>query len=140
MHPRFSIEIDRPRDFVSIVMNGMLMPRDVSDFFRARKEAHAMLGCARGQHVTLADLRAMKALPHETVDAFAELLTDPQSRARRLAFVVAPTLVRSQLMRALAGRDSRCFDEPAEAEAWLLEEDKAVGEAILPPAAKGGIG
>jgi hypothetical protein len=130
MHPRFSIDIDTPRDLVTIVMNGMLMPVDVFDFFKAREKAHAMLGCAPGQHVTLTDVRAMNIVPHETVDAFASLLTDPQSRARRLAFIVAPTHVRSQLMRALAGRDSRCFADPAEAEAWLLEEDKAGREAV----------
>jgi enoyl-CoA hydratase/carnithine racemase len=133
MHPRFSIEIDRPRDLVTIVMNGMLMPGDMSDFFKARLKARAMLGCATGRHVTLADLREMNILPHETVDAFGALLTDPQSRARRLAFVVASTHVRSQLMRALVGRDSRCFADPAEAEAWLLEEDIAGREAVLPP-------
>jgi hypothetical protein len=26
-------------------------------------------------------------------------------------------------MRALAGRDSRCFADPAEAEAWLVEDE-----------------
>jgi hypothetical protein len=72
----------------------------------------------------------MDILPHGTVDAFGVLLTDPQSRARRLAFAVAPTLVRSQLIRALAGRDSRFFADPAEAEAWLFGEDVAGPEAV----------
>jgi hypothetical protein len=52
------------------------------------------------------------------------LLADPAHRSRRLAFVVSPTLVRSQLMRALASRDSRCFGEVAEAEAWLFAKDE----------------
>lgn len=125
MHPRFSIAIDPKHDLVTIVMNGLLLPGDVSDFFQARRKAHKLLGCAPGRHLTLTDLRAMHILPQETVAAFAALLTDPQSRAHRLAFVVAPTLVRSQLLRALAGRDSRCFADRAEAEAWLLEEDEA---------------
>ena len=94
-----------------------------------QRKAHGMLGCAPGQHLTLADLRAMKILPRETVDAFAALLTDPRPRGRRVAFVVAPTLVRNQLLRALAGRDDRYFAEPAEAKAWLLEE----GETALRP-------
>jgi hypothetical protein len=119
--PRFSIEVVRPRDLVKIVLTGLFMPKDVSDFFEARRKAHAKLACAPGRHVTLTDLRAMNILPQETVGAFGALLTDPQSRARRLAFVVGPTLVRSQLVRALAGRDSRCFADPVEAEAWLLK-------------------
>jgi hypothetical protein len=130
MHSQFSIEVDRRRDLVTIVMTGLLLPEHVADFFEARRRAHKMLACARGRHLTLADLRAMKIMPQETVDAFAALLSDPQSRARRLAFVVAPTLVRKQLMRALAGRDGRCFADPAEAEAWLLEEDEDARAAL----------
>jgi hypothetical protein len=130
MPSQYSFEIDRTRDLVRIVLAGLFMPDDVSDFFEARREAHAMLGCAPGQHVTLTDLRAMKILPRETVAAFAALLIDPQSRARRLAFVVAPTLVRGQLIRVLAGRESRCFADPVEAEAWLFEEDEAAREAV----------
>jgi hypothetical protein len=130
MHPRFSIAIDPKRDLVTIVMNGLLLPGDVSDFFEARREAHKMLNCAPGRHFTLTDLRATHIQTQETVDAFGALLADPQSRARRLAFVVAPTLVRSQLQRALAGRDGRCFADPREAKAWLLEEDEAVREAV----------
>jgi hypothetical protein len=71
----------------------------------------------------------VKIMPQKTVEAFGAHLTDPQNRVRRLAFVVGPTLVRSQLMRALAGRDSsetRCFADPAEAEAWLLEKSARI--------------
>jgi hypothetical protein len=130
MHRRFSIEIDRPRDLVRIVMTGLIMPEDVANFFEARRQAHTMLGCAPRQHVTLTDLRTTKILPQETVAAFQALLADPAFRSRRLAFVVAPTLVRSQLMRALAGRHSRCFFDPAEAEAWLLEDDETLPRAV----------
>jgi hypothetical protein len=131
MDPRFSFEVDRRRNLVKFVLTGLFTPEDVSDFLEARGKAHAKLACAPGQHVTLTDLRAIKILPQKTVDAFSAHLTDPQTRVRRLAFVVAPTLVRPQLMRALAGRDSsdtRCFANPAEAEAWLLEEDEAARE------------
>jgi hypothetical protein len=123
MHPRFSIEVDPANDLVRIVMNGLLLPEHVSEFFEARRRAHAMLDCGPGQHSTLTDLRAMSILPKETVAAFTALLNAPESRARRLAFVIAPTLVRNQLTRILAGRESRCFVEPAEAEAWLLREE-----------------
>ena len=133
MHPRFSFEVDRPRNLVRIVLSGLFKPKDVSAFFEARRKAHAELTSAPGQHVTLTDLRTMNVLPQDTVDAFGVLLTDPQSRARRLAFVTAPTLVRSQLARVLAGRDGRCtpcITDPVEAESWLLADSDAPRETI----------
>lgn len=129
MHPAFSFVVDCRRNLVRFVLTGLFMPEDVSAFLEARREAHAKLTCAPGRHVTLTDLRAIKILPQETVDAWTAHLTDPQTRVRRLAFLVGPTLVRTQLMRALAGRDSRhtrCFTDHAKAEAWLMEEDDAV--------------
>jgi len=129
MHPKFSFEVDRRRNLVRVVLTGLFMPDDVSAFLEERRKAHAKLTCAPGQHVTLTDLRAINILPQKTVSAWTAHLTDPQTRVRRLAFLVGPTLVRSQLTRVLAGRDSRrarCFTDPAEAEAWLLEEDDAV--------------
>jgi hypothetical protein len=129
MHPRFSISLDPSRDLVTIVMTGLLVAGDVADFFEARRKVHARLRCASGRHVTLTDVRALKILPRETVDAFTQLLAHPQSRARRLAFVVAPTLLRGQLTRMLAGRDCRLFSDPVEAEAWLMAEDESLFES-----------
>jgi hypothetical protein len=125
MHPRFSIEVDRPRDLVRIVLTGQFMPDDMSAFLDARRKAHARLACAPGQHVTLTDLRAINILSQEMVGAWCAHLTDPNTQVRRLAFVVGPTLVAGQLMRALVGRDTsntRRFADPAEAEAWLMED------------------
>lgn len=125
MHPGFSLQVDRRRNLIRIVLTGLFMPDDVTEFLKARHEAHAQLTCAPGQHVTLTDLRAIRILPQATVDAWSAHLADPRTSVRRLAFVVAPTLVRAQLMRALANRDAsrtRCFTDPVEAEAWLLDE------------------
>jgi hypothetical protein len=131
MHPRFSIAVDRPRNLVTIVMTGLFQPADVDAFFAARHKAHAKLSCAPGRHVTLTDMRTMSIMPRETVEAFTTLLTHPQSRARRLAFVIPPTLVRSQVLRALASRSGRFFEDVAEAECWLLEEDETAREAAF---------
>ena len=46
--------------------------------------------------------------------------------------MVSETLARSQLMRALAGRSSRCFTDPAAAEAWLLRDEDAEAETVVP--------
>lgn len=111
-------------------MSGLFTPEDVARFLAARHEAHAALGCAPNRHLTLNDVREMNIQPQQTVAAFHALLAGSEHRSRRLAFVVGPTLARSQLMRALAGRHSRCFGTVAEAEAWLFEE---AAEAVAPP-------
>lgn len=108
-------------------MAGMFLPVDVADFFEARRHAHGKLMCAPGQHVTLTDISALDSLPQETAEAFAMLLVHPQSRSRRLAFVVSPkTLLRGQLWRVLDGREARCFADTKIAEDWLVEEDEAL--------------
>lgn len=124
MDAKFSFDIDRPLGLVRIAMSGLFTPECVGAFLKARRKAHEALGCAPNQHLTLNDVREMKIQPQQTVAAFQALLADPEYRSRRLAFVASPTLARSQLMRALAGRDSRCFEDPEEAEAWLLEKDE----------------
>ena len=68
----------------------------------------------------------MAAQPHSTVDTFAEMLADPEYRSRRLAFVVAPYLARTQVLRALTNRAGKCFTDPVAAEEWLLAEDQEI--------------
>jgi hypothetical protein len=120
MKAKFSFEIDRPRGLVRITMAGFFSAEDIRDFLKARAEAHEALGWAPNQHFTLNDVRNMTAQPQTIVDAFEEILAHPESRSRRLAFVVAPTFVRSQVVRALSGREAKCFTDPALAEAWLF--------------------
>lgn len=129
--PEYRFEIDRDRDLVKIVLTGLFMPIHVADFFEARRKVHAQLACAPGEHLTLTDLGALEWLPHDTADAFAALLTAPESRARRLAFVVSPNgLLCRQLRRVLAGREARIFSEPAAAEAWLVRTDAERAQPI----------
>src|SRR3954452_5799044 len=123
MDARFSIQVDPSRDFICIAMSGLFSLQDIADFVEARREAHRQLLCPRNAHVTLNDLRRLKIQPQETVAAFREMLAAPDYRSRRLAFVAGPTLARNQLLRALGSRDARCFDDPINAEAWLLRED-----------------
>ena len=129
MDSSFSFEVDPSRDLVRIVMAGLFLPASVARFVAARAEAHARLTCGPGRHVTLNDVRAMKIQPQDTVDAFGLVLAATAFRSRRLAFVASPTLARSQLMRALAGRDSRWFEGPEAAEAWLFAGKDDAAEA-----------
>jgi len=104
-------------------MAGFYTLPDIRRFLEARREAHEDLGCASNMHVTLNDIRGMTAQTQTIVDAFEQNLAAPETRSRRLAFVVGPTLAGSQALRALASRHAKCFTDPAAAEAWLSEAD-----------------
>jgi hypothetical protein len=124
MSAHFTIDVDPARDLVRIAMSGLFETADIESFLEARRQAHARLVCPPNCHVTLYDLRDMKIQPQDSVAAFRQMLSDPQYRSRRLAFVVAPTLAKMQLLRAIGGRDARFFEHPAEAEAWLFAHDE----------------
>lgn len=124
MSATFSISIDRPRSLVRITMAGLFTPADIRDFIEARRVAHAQLTCGPNMHLTLNDVRGMKIQPQESVAGFQQLLAGPEYRSRRLAFVAARTLARSQLMRALSNREAQCFEDIAHAEAWLFAEEQ----------------
>ena len=80
----------------------------------ARRQAHDKLSCPANAHLTLNDIRGMDIQSHDIVDAFREMLAAPEYRSRRLAFVVANTLARSQVIRALESRTARWFTDPAQ--------------------------
>lgn len=119
MSAEFTVEAEPERDLIRIRMAGFFTRDDILAFLAARRDAHAKLRCATNQHITLNDLRDMKIQSQDMVDAFRAVLADPLYRSRRLAFVVSSTLARTQLMRAVAGRDVKCFDDVWTAEAWL---------------------
>lgn len=129
MGAEFSFHVDPSRDFVRIRMAGFFTAEDIEAFLAARAEAHSRLTCAPNAHVTLNDLTDMKIQSQEAVDLFRALLAQTRYRSRRLAFVMAPTLARTQLSRALDKRDARCFDDAWAAEAWLLLGDEAIRAA-----------
>lgn len=126
MKDKFSIQADRALGLVRITMSGLFTLDDVSAFYEARRKAHGQLGLPKNAHLTLNDVRELKILPQETLAAFCDMLADPDYHSRKLAFVVGPTLVRGQIMRALGGRgNAHCFNHVEEAEAWLLDEAPA---------------
>src|SRR4051812_4853756 len=104
MSATFSIIAEPKRDLIRIKMGGFFTRADIDGFITARREAHAQLYCGPNEHLTLNDLTSMKIQSQEMVDAFRAVLADPEYKSRRLAFVVAPTLARTQLFRALDSR------------------------------------
>jgi hypothetical protein len=117
MSADFSITAEPARDLIRIRMNGFFGMDDIQRFIRERRKVHAQLTCGPNEHLTLNDIRDIKIQSQDIVDAFRALLADPAYRSRRLAFVVAPTLTRTQLFRALDSRSARTFEDPWEAEA-----------------------
>lgn len=120
MSAHFTVEADPQRDLIKISMSGFFTPVDIQAFFDARAVEHAKLTCGPNQHLTINDLTQMKVQAQHVVGGFQTLLADPAYRSRRLAFVVSRTLARSQLMRALNGRDAKCFENRVDAEKWLF--------------------
>lgn len=126
MSADFTIDVEPARDLVRIRMRGFFTPEHIAAFAAARAEAHRRLTCGPNQHLTINDLREMKIQSQEIVDAFRAMLSKSDAyRSRKLAFIVASTLARAQLGRTLGGRNARCFEDPADAEAWLFSADDA---------------
>ncbi len=124
MSADYAFEVDPSRDYVQLRMAGFFVPEDIPAFAEARHEAHGRLTCAPNAHVTLNDIRDLKIQSQDVVEAFGRMLADSRYHARRLAFVISPGLLRTQVNRALAGReDARTFESMRMAEAWLFARD-----------------
>ena len=118
----YSIDLDLPRDLVRIRMSGFFSVEDISRFQKELKAAHALLGC-RGRPLTINDISGMAIQTQEVTARWGAFLANPAHRSRRLAFVVASTLARAQLKRAIGNRDARMFRNAAEAEEWLFADE-----------------
>lgn len=129
MIAQFIVRTDPIHDLVRIALSGFFVAADVTALRDALAAQHKRLLCPRHQHVTLIDVSRMSVQSQEMVAAFHDLLADPRFHSRRLAFVVDPTLIRSQLRRALGERPARYFDNEYAAEAWLLALDPAAATA-----------
>jgi len=135
MSASFTIDADAARNLVRVTMSGFFDGESMQSFIVARAAAHERLTCPAGMHLSITDVREMKIQSQDMVLAFQRLLSDPAYRSRRLAFVTAPTLARTQLFRAIGSRvgsgDTRVFDTLEAAEAWLFAPgaDDAVAAA-----------
>lgn len=123
MREKFTFRIDRARGLVRITMRGFYDIQDVAAFFDARRTAHAELGMAPNQHLTLNDLRGMQIQKQDVIQAFQIGLAEASEKARKLAIVVDAAMAKSQASRAIDSADTRYFTDLAQAEAWLLADE-----------------
>jgi hypothetical protein len=126
MSGEFSIRVDPVHDIVRIRMAGFFTADDIETFLGERRKAHRLLRCGPNQHLTLNDVSEMKIQSQDIVEAFRDMLAAPEYHSRRLAFITGSTLARGQLLRAAAGRNVRCFEDVASAEAWLFEPEHEI--------------
>lgn len=127
MYPaRYSIDLDIPRDLVRIRLAGFFSVDDIARFQAELLVAHQRLGCGRrGGPLTVNNISEMAIQSQDVVARWGKFLADPAHRSRRLAFVVASTLARMQLQRAIGDRDARVFTDATEAERWLFADKAA---------------
>lgn len=125
MEASYSIAVEPERNLVRIAMSGFFRNEDIQAFLEARRKAHLQLTCGPNQHLTINDVRQFTRQPQTILDTFQEILNAPEFQSRRLAFVLGPTLARSQVIRAIAARDARCFTDPIAAEEWLLDPSRS---------------
>lgn len=123
MDAHYEIDVDPAGHLVRTTLRGFFTPAMLDAFLTARADAFTRLRCPVNQHLAITDVRDMKIQSQEMVAAFAGVLADPNSQARRLAFVVATSLARQQLRRAIGRRNARCFADMVEAETWLVADE-----------------
>jgi len=121
MSAAYTFDLDPSRHCIRLRMSGFFSLEELPGFLDTRRAVHARLTCTPNSHVTLADIREMKIQSQDMVEGFGRVLGDASFHARRLAFVISPGLLRTQLVRAVGRReDVRCFDSVRAAEAWLF--------------------
>ena len=125
MQSEFNIEIDTARDLLRVRLAGFFDEPALSSFLAARELAYRQLRCAPHQHLSLIDVREMAIQTQDMVSRWGQVLSDPTYHSKRIAFVIASTLARLQLHRAIGTRDVRYSTDVAEAERWLLSGDRA---------------
>jgi hypothetical protein len=121
MAPEIEVNVDPALDLVFVRLAGFFGPDDVARFVKVRNEAHYRLRCEQNQHLTLADIRDIKVQAQDIVALFGTVLSSPAHQSRKLAFVTASTLSRSQVRRAAEGRGARFFPDERSARDWLFE-------------------
>jgi hypothetical protein len=129
MTASFTVSADPARDLIRITLSGFFDAQELGALRDGMAAAHRNLTCGPNRHITLVDVSAMKVQSQDMVAAFGGLLADSSFHSRRLAFVIDPTLLRSQVRRALDGRDAQWFGTRMAAEAWLFASDPATAAA-----------
>lgn len=125
MPARWTIETEPAKGLLRMVLAGTYSVADVERLDLERKSAIGALKIAFNHYVVLIDVRGCDISSQDVAAALNTAIGNPVFRARRCAMVVASTLVRMQARRVVDRPDLQFFEDPAEAEAWLLADAAA---------------
>ncbi len=104
-------------------MSGFYSLANVRDYHAAVTVASEALPQPPARQAMICDISDMQIQSQEIVAAFQRVMGDVRYRQRPVAFVVASTLARMQLLRIIDGRTVAIFTRLDEAEAWLLSRE-----------------
>ena len=121
LQPEFTFDVEPERHLMRVRLAGFFDDAAITRYVHARNMAFLKLRSGPNQHLSLIDVRGMAIQTQDVVVRWKSVLADPVYLSRRLAFVVASTLARMQLQRAIGSRDAQCFLDELEAERWLLD-------------------
>lgn len=113
---------------MTVRMSGFFTLADVARYGQAIGAATAKLGGSPDEQRMLSDISGMNIQSQEIVEAFRSFMANPRYAGRKIAFVVASTLARQQLQRAIGSRHARCFADVWEAERWLFSEEPTTAQ------------
>ncbi|MBT2186255.1 hypothetical protein [Sphingobium nicotianae] len=120
----YEIAIDSDRHFLRMTMRGYWDTAIFEAFAREFRRALHILNQTGGARRALVDGREFAVQSSEIAEMFGKLIADCYGQmAPRTATLVSATLNKLQSDRA-GVQNARYFNDPAEAEAWLFEEDE----------------
>lgn len=109
---------------IRMKLGGRFTLDDVRAFDLQRQHAIAKLRCPFNRHLTLCDVRDCELSTPDVVSAIQAVIGNPLFRSRRCALIVSGALKRLQARRAAPHDTVALFDDPTEAEHWLLTPEK----------------
>ena len=124
MTAAFLIEAEPARHLIRLTLTGFMCCEEVERFGAEVRQAIGSLPCGINQHVTICDVSSFKLQAQTVVTSLQALIVDPQLMSRRLALVVGDSSARMQARRVLTRDNAKCFEDTAEAEAWLFSAEE----------------
>lgn len=125
MSGQFTIALDHARRLIHVTMSGFFEAEDVLRYRAAIGEATEALGGTPQTQLMICDIGGMAIQKQDIVGAFHSFMSEPRYAGRRVAFVVASTLARQQLQRAVGTREVAMFATHMQAESWLTGQSAA---------------
>lgn len=121
MSGTYAIHVE-PAGFMKFVLAGFFDAETAQRFAAERAHAFKRLRCPPNAHVKLVDASKLD-LQSQTIAAMLQrMMSDPQTRSRRLAIVADSALLQLQIRRLVGERPHvRFFTDSSDAEHWLRE-------------------